>query len=855
GLPAPSGGVDLPAPMGGIDVVAPKPDQDEIIRFEVPEGVEKLPPASEDLLPEVPDSKPVDIREKRRLPSKIVLIGGGVGLAVLVGGLILILSLIGSSEKSPGQLSIEKGQKLLKLDTYSGYAQAVKAFVTASAALDSKEIPAALQAQAEAIRTIRYNLKKVGTAAQLIKPFAKADKPTQDLLVARALVLFARHDAKTFKALKKCADDRPQDSLASLYLAWFHEKKRHRGAAKVAYKRALAADATLPGALYGLGHLELQTGHSKAARPFFKKALVSSPDHVEALLGTVRLDIIDHKLKAAEKRLNRVGVLSKQHRLSREEKATVYVRRAQLAEAKGDTNKARLFYLDALKLDILSVDALVGAGKIYLASKKYQEANVSFRNAQKIDPMNVEVSLLLATTRLRLGLPAEARDALMPILKREKKNPKIHLVLGTIELAVGAHRAAVKEFKEAITSDPKFFPAYHALAQLYVNRGKSSNAFAVLKKARKALSGEARVLNAIGEIYLAIRQFPAARTRFEEALAKDNNFNLALFNLATTLRQQDKLAAARKAYEKLERRDAHFPGLDAGFGALYTALKEPKEAAASYAKALAADMPSTTLHLEAGQAFINAGLWEKAISEADAALKDPKATSDALALRAEARLVQEDLGDALIEIQRALGREKKSHYFVIYAKILERLHRLADAVKAYKDALKLDPKRIDLRLHRARLQVRGGAVKSAIKELKRIVKAKPKMAEAHFFMGLALADLGKEDKAKRAYEHAISLDPKLAEAHYRLGRLLDDKHKFKAAQKHLEKATALGNKTTPWWTDAYFAVGRIAQTRKQKVKAIAAYQRVLQVARPGDANRQMAIRRLKALGAWKEKED
>jgi predicted Zn finger-like uncharacterized protein len=882
-LPAPSGGIDLPAPSGGIDlptpsegglpggvidlpgptgaggidadVVAPKPPDEEIIRFEAPEGVEPLPTDADSLVPDA--DAPVDIRERSRLPSKGVLIGGGVGLVALIGGIILAVTLIGGdSGKSPGEKALDKGKLALERDSYVGYRIAVKRLEDATTKLDEKIVPQALQAQAYAARVVRFGVKKASTATAVLAKLAKTEEPPQELKVARALLKLARKQiGPAIKALKKCADEKPQDASASLYLGWAYNAKPDLTKARAAFKRALAANGKLSGALYAMAHLELKAGKKKAAAALIDKALKASPQHGGALLLKASLELAAGKLEAAEARLKRVSAMVKRRHLGKRDISDLHVYRALLAEKRGETNAARKRYQLALKFNARNAKAQLGAGRLLLAAGKIKEASNHFRSAQTVEPNNIEVAMLLADSMLQLGRPAEARDALVAILKRAPNNPRIRLVMGRVEESVRAYEAAIKQYERAIKLDPKFFEAYRALAGVNLARKKAPEAFDALKRAAKKLPKDARVANAFGEIHFAVREYKAARRRFEEALGIDGKLNAALFNLAQTLVAQGKLEPALKKYQQLQQRDSDFPNLSAGLGALYVKQGDYKAAALAYDKALRVIRPKAALHLAAGRAYVKAGHWEKALKESNALLSKPNYLSDARALRASARLLEGDLGEALGEITRALSRDKKADYYVTQARIFERLRRLAAAIESYRQALKLEPKRIELRLHLARQQVRGGAVKAAMRELKRLLAQKPKNAEAHLFMGIALSDLNKEAKAQAAFLRALSYDPKLGEAHYRLGRLYEDKRNLAGAMKHLGAAAKLGKKADLWWPDAYFNLGRIAEQRKQKAAAIASYKRFLEIARKGDSNRPLAIKSLTAYGAYKKKED
>ena len=172
----------------------------------------------------------------------------------------------------------------------------------------------------------------------------------------------------------------------------------------------------------------------------------------------------------------------------------------------------------------------------------------------------------------------------------------------------------------------------------------------------------------------------------------------------------------------------------------------------------------------------------------------------------------------------------------------------ADAIDAYRDALKLGPQNLEIRFERAKLLVSGGAVRKGIKELKKVLKAKPGLAEAHLYMGRALADSGKEQKAVGAFRLAVSKDPQLGDAHFRLGQILFDTRKLGAALISLKRATKLATDSDRWRAHAFYLLGTAARLLGQKKLAIEALKTYWKTAPPGAVLRRDATKQLRDLG-------
>jgi len=96
----------------------------------------------------------------------------------------------------------------------------------------------------------------------------------------------------------------------------------------------------------------------------------------------------------------------------------------------------------------------------------------------------------------------------------------------------------------------------------------------------------------------------------------------------------------------------------------------------------------------------------------------------------------------------------------------------AEAERAYKRALDLDPGFVDARINLGRLYHLTGQLNAAEAQF-RLALAEGPNGTALFNLGVALEDLGRHDEAVRAYREAIEADPSAADAYFNLARLLE----------------------------------------------------------------------------------
>ena len=897
-LPAPAGkseleldsDFDLPAPredaypsgdMDAPDLVQPKPtgpDEDATdllapkrsaaTTFEAP------PPRRGDALrdvslPDVPFSGPEDevIKRPSLLKRKLMMGGIGVGAFILVVGLALGLLtpfgffgarlLTGAySDTRQGQQLITSGRKAMSQDTFKSYDQAAEDFAKAAKKLPDDMTPVALRLQTLSSNLVRFgnDLSKRSQASDLTKPLAAMKQPTAESEAAMGLFALSRGQVQPALAqLATASGNEPGDAQVAVFLGWVQLAADKPKEARATFTRALSADSAHAGALFGLARVEHRLNANTSAAATVDKALKASPQHTGALLLKARLLLAVDKKDEAEKTLKRA--MAARAESSRREISLVHAQLGDLARAQGQANEARAQYRKALKIDPQSMESQLGLAHLFFSARKLTEALAHFQSALALNPKNLLAAMGVARCFILLDEPLKAQKVLQQLRTHHPKAAEIPFLLGRVEESVKNLDAAVTYFKAAIKQRPAYFAPYGNLSQVYVKQNKPTEALALLEEANKQLPGSPLVRDAEGLVLLATKKLKGARGKFEEALRLDPGFNDARFHLGSALMQLDQLDQAKEAFLAVFKQDEAFPGLAAKLGQLYVRQENYKEAALSYDRALEVDNPPLETRLDAAQAYILAGQYEKALDQTREVLQANPVLSKARALRAEARLGQGKLDEALIEIRQAVDRDRQVEYLIILGRVHATRREYADAIDAYRDTLKLDPARLDIRFERAKLMVNGGAVRDGLKELKKVLKSRPRLAEAYLYVGLAQNALNKERLAMAAYRAAVAHDPKLGHAHFLLGQILQDTHK-PGALAALHKAVDNAKETDSWRDEAYYLLGVAAQDAGQKKLAIESLLKYLRIAPRGSALRRDALKRLRKLGVrFKKPED
>lgn len=152
---------------------------------------------------------------------------------------------------------------------------------------------------------------------------------------------------------------------------------------------------------------------------------------------------------------------------------------------------------------------------------------------------------------------------------------------------------------------------------------------------------------------------------------------------------------------------------------------------------------------------------------------------------------------------------------------LDERGRLDDAMREYREALRLDPSSADAFVDLGAAHFRKGEVGEAIRLYQEAIRLAPSMAEAHTNLGVALASHGDLEGAARAHREAIRLAPGLVDAHANLGAVCFHLGRFEEAERAYREAVRLD----PLRAQLRSRLGRLLARRGLLAEAIAEFER------------------------------
>lgn len=163
-------------------------------------------------------------------------------------------------------------------------------------------------------------------------------------------------------------------------------------------------------------------------------------------------------------------------------------------------------------------------------------------------------AVILAMTSVGLGCSQAHMDSM--------RGPRIaastHMASAGMLERQNNNDAAMKQYEEAIQSDPKMAKAYFGLSRLHFKLKRYEDAAAVLIQGVAAKCDTPSIQNNLGVAYLQQEKFTEAEHCFRRALEVSPRFVRARMNLAIALARQDRVNESLDQFSEVVPRDDAF---------------------------------------------------------------------------------------------------------------------------------------------------------------------------------------------------------------------------------------------------------------------------------------------------------
>jgi len=331
----------------------------------------------------------------------------------------------------------------------------------------------------------------------------------------------------------------------------------------------------------------------------------------------------------------------------------------------------------------------------------------------------------------------------------------------------GDKTRAKQLFQQALKTDPRNLDAHTYMGMLAADANDLKEAERHFATAASLAPSEPSTRNNYGAILMRLGRTAQARIEFEASLKLNPNQPSALTNLAQIYFDRGQPDDLRMARTLLER-----------------AGSDPQISRA---------LVVTCLKL--GQALIEKGSFDEAISELSTALAlDPK-NADVIVTLSRAQMLKKDLRAAgrTLESAVASGLDVAKIYAAL-AEVYEADGHFENAIPAMRLAVQRDPQNEMYHFRYGLLLTDSHAPAAGILRLQEALKQFPSSTRLWLALGIAQFTLGQNVEAETSFKRSLALDAKLVPALAYLGVTYAERGQYEKAISFYEQALALDAK-------------------------------------------------------------
>ena len=330
-----------------------------------------------------------------------------------------------------------------------------------------------------------------------------------------------------------------------------------------------------------------------------------------------------------------------------------------------------------------------------------------------------------------------------PALPNQKSTVAVSSGMAASLIGRGDPAAAVDQFDDIVTDDPGQITARIRHALTLWSSKKCDEAVASLREGIRENPECAELHFQLGTLLAAKAEYDEAELRFTQALNidPDHTESLVSYSLCCAVRN-----APSEALSYLRRAQARRPG-DARVGLL---LSQTAKAVRQQGLAVRvrAQMPNEHETDDTRELAELVRIVET----------DPEFADAFLTLPAD-RVDDRVFTLFLRSLQTAISRRPENcelHHQC--ARVLDRLGRHDDAIKAHERAIEIDPKCVRALIALAKLYQKTDRAADAKTRIEQAIKAGGEYADVYYLLGNIYRDEGRVIRARSAYRHALILN-------------------------------------------------------------------------------------------------
>jgi tetratricopeptide (TPR) repeat protein len=516
-------------------------------------------------------------------------------------------------------------------------------------------------------------------------------------------------------------------------------------------------------------------------------------------------------------------------------------------------DKAVSEYKLAITADPESLFLRVELAELYWRVSRVGDAIHEAEDVLKSDPDYPDAHRLLAriywhmlgenqTDKVNKEILHKAIEHMEALTRLQPSDLDSWQLLGRLYKMNNQGQKAEEAFKKVLNVDPDSKSGLTSLAQLYFEQGDYEGALELLKRIPEG-DRDAPVLGMLGYAYSETRDYNAALSTYEKALAQDpDNQELRRF-YAEALMGMGNTPAARAEFEKLLKADPddastylRLAQLDRQEGRFDEARKEleranalqPDDMEIPYQQALLEDaVGNQDKAIELLQGLVKKS--ERAGNQYTAAEANNRAIFlERLGLIYRAQRKYEPALQAFRQIV-GLGQGQVARGEQLIVDTMRQNHQLPQALDEVNSALQKYPDERPLRILRAYVVGELGRVEEAVKQLQGLMNNSPADRELYLSIMQVYSQAKQYGEAEQAVSKALEYSSKPGEQEYSrflLGSIYERQKKYDLAEEQFKKVLA----TDPFYAPAANYLGYMLADRGVRLEESVKYiQKALQL--------------------------
>ena len=338
---------------------------------------------------------------------------------------------------------------------------------------------------------------------------------------------------------------------------------------------------------------------------------------------------------------------------------SIYYQLGKALESKGSFEAAIKNYQKATEQadelnPRLSSQAFIGLGDIYAKQKNYDQADMNYKVALKLNPKSAGAYKQLGILYIERGEPERAIEVYKRAVEKSPENAYIYTSLANRFKEKNLSEQLAELYHIASKVDLKDASYYSNLAYSLQEQNKHEEAIESYKKTIEIDPKHVDAYINTGNSLRSLCRYGEARERFEKAIEINPKEGSAYYNLGAVLEDQGRYEEAIERFEKAIEIDPKMADAYNGLGVALTRLGRYEEAIERFEKAIEIDPKMADAYNGLGVSLSRLGRYEEARERFEKAIEiDPNDQLLKLNL-AEANLITDHFNQALKSANESL---------------------------------------------------------------------------------------------------------------------------------------------------------------------------------------------------------